>query len=66
MPIIPTLSIPLTRPSVTLSPTRGEGRGEGATRRPGVQHLGDVGLIYHRQRLPLGREAMGAAHVSRL
>src|SRR5439155_24398602 len=26
-------------------------------RRPGIEHLGDVGMVHHRQRLPLGLEA---------
>ena len=50
-------SIPLTRPSGTLSPTGGEGRGEGAFCRPRIKHLGDVRMIHHRQRLALRLEA---------
>ena len=31
--------------------------GRPGVRRAGVQHLGDVGMVHHRQRLPLGLEA---------
>ena len=31
--------------------------GRPVSRRAGVEHLGDVGVVHHRQRLPLGLEA---------
>jgi hypothetical protein len=30
---------------------------EAAFRRPGIEHLGDVGMIHHGQGLPIGLEA---------